>query len=305
MSAAAIALVLALAAVDPPGGATVLQGVVVEAAPTTPQAARRYVDDVAGAPANAISLATWRTTICIEAKNLQPQAAAELTARIAARAEQLGVKALAADCAPNVSIVATSDGAVTAAAMVELHPYAFRTMDGTQRGSDALRRFASSDAPVRWWTISAQYDTEHRGFVEPISRAATTVAGYKSNAFDYFNAHLVRAMVRTIVVIDANRTGAASVEALGDYIARVVLAETDPEAQTRSYPTVLNLWSDQRAAAGMTAWDERYLKALYCASVRQPAFNAAVKSRSQLTEIARRMAAPPKAGPPSPPGSCD
>jgi hypothetical protein len=107
-----------------------------------------------------------------------------------------------------------------------------------------------------------------------------------------FNQSLVRAMVQTLVVIDVNEAGAVPLDAVGDYVAMVVLAETDPEAPLRAFPTVLNLFQPGADVSGMTAWDQRYLQALYCARVRQPGSGQPVPSHFQLSEIARLMVTP-------------
>lgn len=288
-------LALALLAAQPQGETTALSGVTVEAAPTTPQVARAYVEQMAGAPPRAISLATWQTPICLETQNLEAEAAGLLAARIAARAEQVGVTVRTEDCRPNVSILATADGRRTATTLVAEHLTAFRASpNDTQGDRDALRRFAEDDAPVRWWTIAAQYDTHTRDYAEPLWR--TGVSRLDTPAYTTMNQTLVRAMVRTIVVIDASRTGAVSIEALGDYIAMVTLAEIKPTAEPRAYPTVLSLWRQHAVDGGMSTWDERYLRALYCAELRQPGSGPPIFSRYQRSDIARRMAGPQKPG---------
>lgn len=297
MIASVMALAL-LSQADP----TPLSGVTVEASPNTPQAARAYVDQMAGAPPRAISLATWQTPICLDIQNLESEAAGLLAARIAARAEQIGVTVRTGDCRPNVSILATADGRRTATDLVAEHVTAFRASSGdTQGDRDELRQFAERDAPVRWWTIAAQYDTYARDYAEPLWRPGMTRRD--TPAYNTMNQTLVRAMVRTIVVIDASRTGSVSIEALGDYIAMVTLAEIKPEVEPRAYPTVLNLWAHD-GVGGMSAWDERYLRALYCAELRQPGSGPPIISRYQRTDIARRMAAPQKPGRLEATGSC-
>jgi len=298
MSVAAFAFAMALAqgAAAPPAPAppTEVTGVIVEATPHTAEVARGYIDRFADPPARAISLATWRTPICLSVENLDPHVTMLLSAQIAARAAAVGVKTRTEGCAPNVMIVATSDGRMTAASLVEDHPRAFFLNADTQGDKSALRQFTERDAPVRWWTIGAQYDTQMRGFME--QKWGSNVSG---RAFSWqpsvdplttFNANLVRAMVRTIVVVDASETAHVPVDALGDYIAMVVLAETDPEGPVENYPTILNLWRRPAEIPAMTAWDELYLRSLYCAEVRQPGLGAAsIKSQAQKSDIARRM----------------
>lgn len=288
MSIQAIAFTMMLAGAGQQNDPAVLPEIVVEAAPRTVETARRYVDQVAGAPRHAISLATWQTPLCVETVNLRADAAQIIIAQITARAADVGVETRTSACRPNVSLIGTSDGRYTAAELTAAYPKAFKASSGDTQGDPSdLRRFVERDAPVRWWTISAQFDTEHRVFAEPLWNAQAVRR--ETGAASMFNQNLVRAMVQTIVIIDANRTAAASAEALADYIAMTVLAEVNPDAVLGSEATVLRLWEPQSDVSGMTPWDVRYLGALYCARVTQPGAGAPIRSRFQLADIARRM----------------
>lgn len=283
-----IALAAMLLGLSPQDEPAVLPDIVVEAAPRTVETARRYVDQVAGAPKHAISLATWQTPLCIETVNLSAAAAQIITAQIAARAAAVGVATRTSACRPNVSLIGTSDGRHTATELTQAYPDAFKASSGdTQGDRSELRRFVERDAPVRWWTISAQFDTENQVFAEPLWNARAVRR--ETGAASMFNQNLVRAMVQTIVILDANRTAVAPAEALADYIAMTVLAEINPDAVLGSERTVLKLWEPQSHASGMTPWDIRYLSALYCARVTQPGGGAPIRSRFQLADIARRM----------------
>jgi len=288
--AAAVAL-LAHATQEPP----VVLSDVVSARPRTFEATRDYVALIAEPPLHAISLATWRRPICIETVNLRPRAVEALVTQITTRAAAVGVEVKTSDCWPNVGVIGTSDGRFTATELVSAYGDAFRASNGATQGSrEDLRRFAERDAPVRWWTIAAQYDVENRAFAEPLSPNATPRRLDTTASSIFFNQALVRAMVKVIVILDATRTADVPAEVLGDYVAMVVLAEIDPEADLHAFPTVMNLWREGHGSIGMTAWDQRYLCALYSAGVRQPGGDLPpIRSRYQLNEIARRMAAPP------------
>ncbi len=307
LKSAAFALILALnAGMFAAGSAraqdTVLADVVVEASPQTPALARRYVGSVADPPLGAVSLATWQTPICVGTQNLKPVVAQVLTDRLTMRAAALGVATRTSGCAQTVTILGSVDGKRSAELLLAGQPRAFKaSANGTQQGPDDRRRFAERDAPVRWWTISAEYDTYVGHFTE--SLWGSDLPPRQTSPITMFNQSLVRAMVQTLVVLDVNKAGNVSLDAVGDYIAMVVLAEVDPDAPVRAFPTVMNLFQPDAEVAGMTAWDQRYLQALYCARVRQPGSGRPLPSGFQLSEIARLMTTPT---PPrhKPNGSC-
>ncbi|RZJ02608.1 MAG: hypothetical protein EON89_14625 [Brevundimonas sp.] len=298
MAFAAAAITLALAGQEPQAPVAVLPEVVARGRVVTPQVARSYVERVAGAPLMATSLATWQTPICIETVNLQTDAALVFTSQIAARAAALGVETATRGCRPNVALIGTSDGRYTAGELVSAYPQAFTASSAaTQGDSRDLQRFVESDAPVRWWTISAEFDTATHAFAEVLWDFSSAPMRDTTGAV-FFNETLVRAMVQTIVIVDATRTDALSAETLGDYLAMVVLAEINPDGDLQRWPSVLSVWREGGGVSGMTTWDKRYLCALYEARVRQPGAEAPIRSRYQLGEIARRMAeAPGENGP--------
>ena len=76
------------------------------------------------------------------------------------------------------------------------------------------------------------------------------------------------------------------VDAVADYVAMVTLAQIDPQAQTRDYPTILNLFAEDpdNASFEMTNWDIAYLHGLY-----RTTRNAA-SATQQVRDISRRMA---------------
>ena len=75
-------------------------------------------------------------------------------------------------------------------------------------------------------------------------------------------------MRKAFVIIDVDDVANVSFQQLTDYVAFLVMAQTDPEADTGGYDTILNLFKGG-GADGLTAWDLAYLEALYASDTTQ------------------------------------
>ena len=266
--------------------ATPLPGVTVTGVRTTPEETRRFVEVVANRPSQALTLSTWRRPICLDVVNLREPARTTITAQVEARAAEVGVAADPPGCRPNVTILATSDGRLTTSELVEAYRDRFRPTAYYTVGDDReLARFMDSDAPVRWWQIAALTD-DKTGKMLPAPRGSP-VQAFDTTREPYFGQNRRDTILTTLVVLDLSRTQGVSDVAVGDYVAMVVLADIDPEADASGYPTVLNLWRQGSGAGGMSAWDRAYLKGLYGAGVRLPGSNLQTRSLYQLNEMAR------------------
>lgn len=287
------AVVFLLAALA--GGAPVqdapaqLPDVNVSATRGVEQEARRFVEGVSSTPLHSLSLARWITPICIATINLQPEAAASITARIEANARAAGVGVQQPGCSPNITLLATSDGRFTATELVDAYRDRFIASDGpTQGDGRALRRFAESEVPVRWWPISALTDELTGQTLVPIWGAPAAVSETPGEL--YFNQNRREALLTTLVILDLSKTGSITDVTLADYLTMVVLANVDPDARGQGAPTILDLWDSGAVTSGLTRWDRAYLKALYEAPVRQSGGFMASRSLYQRTEMARIMA---------------
>lgn len=282
----AAALAGASQAQDPPVS---LPDLTVSAPQGTVREARRFVEEMSTAPTHALSLATWMTPICVTTVNLREPVAAEITARIEARARAVGVAVQPPGCSPNITLLATSDGRATATDLVAAYHDRFIASKGPTQGDEQdLRRFADAEVAVRWWTISALMDERSHKILVPIWGAPAHVIDTTGDPF--FGQNRREGLLTTLVILDLSRTNGVTDEALGDYLAMVVLANIDPEARAGSYPTILNLWDGGAVPSGLTRWDRAYLTALYEAPVRLAGSTLQARSLYQRTEMARIMA---------------
>lgn len=280
------ALTVGAAAQDAPA---VLPDVNVSATRTVEQEARRFLETVSTAPLHSLSLAKWMTPICIATANLRPEAAAAITARIEDNARAVGITVLPPGCSPSVTLLATSDGRFTATDLVDAYHSRFMASDGPTQGDErALRRFAESEVPVRWWTISALMDERTLKVLVPIWGADAAVRITTGDM--YFGQNQAEALLASFVILDLSKTNGVSHVALADYLSMVVLANIDPDARGDGLPTILTLWDGGEPPVGLTRWDRAYLTALYQAPVRLSGSTPQPRSLFQRTEMARIMA---------------
>ncbi|KQY96485.1 hypothetical protein [Brevundimonas sp. Root1423] len=232
---------------------------------------RNFVNEVA-APNRGRGLARWDDRICIGVANLKTEPAQYIVDRVSTVAEDIGLTPGQPGCTPNVIIIASDDPSALAQALTEERKRAFR-MGGTgmDRGGAALRAFETSQAPVRWWQVSMPTNAE-------TGERAVRIPGDCQNActspmdaapiIDVFSAsrlssQIIDTIFRTVVILDVNQVDKVSVVQLADYVAMVTLAQIDPQAETRQYASILNVFESPDVAAGLTDWDKAYLQGLY------------------------------------------
>lgn len=267
----------------------------------TEEAVRDFVGAMSAAPRGNDQLARWDRRICPGVAGLRTRYAQFVIDRMAQRAFDVGLDVGEPGCAPNILIIVTPDPDAVARDLYENHAGALGYFDNGRnatRGREAFQEtFINSDAPVRWWHVSDDTNADGMSVVEPsgapcmigpdflqILHCTPAVRPIPSR---------IRAAARqdfgaAYVIVDANRlpeTG-PDFNALADYIAMVTLAQLDPLTDVSGYPTVLNLWRANGAAAPreMTDWDVSYLRGLYAASSRD-----ARDAGGQERDIAREM----------------
>jgi hypothetical protein len=283
----AFALTLGLPGTQDPG-ATVLDGIVVDAPPTEARA-QRFIDRVA-APPTGRRLARWERSLCVSVAGLDAAYARFLIDRVNAVGASVGLEPGRPGCRPHVLIIVTADPDGAAARLIDEDLDTFRpTRYGpTDRGADALDRFSVSDAPVRWWHVSSPVSVLTG---ELALATADGPAVMNAPNASRLSANTREALQRAVIIVDANRIRDVSFGALGEYLAVVALAQIQPEADVTGYPSVLNAFAGPRGQC-LTQWDQDYLQALYGARGDR------IRYRQQASEIAERMAERAKRGDP-------
>ncbi len=257
-------------------------------------AAREFVNRLA-APPRGRGLARWRGPLCAGTVNLRASVAQPILDRLGDTARQLGIETGSPGCSPNLVIIFTDEGAVTANRMVEEDPRLFRVgVSGFDRGSEALARFRTSDAPVRWWALSMPVDpvTGERQARAPGDVGGASIPANVAEALgcpggcstidsvlgaapisssttaSRLTATTVDALYKVIIIVDTSKIGQVSTIGLADYISMVGFAQVSDEASFDGSDTVLNLFSG--GPSEITDWDIAFLEALYSAQNRSP-----------------------------------
>lgn len=247
--------------------------------------AREFVRRAA-APARGRGLGRWKE-VCPAVVNLEPTAAQDIANRIAGVAHELGVEVQAPGCTANIVVVFTNDASSIATALVEANPRVYHVGVGSlNRGAAALRDWQTTDRPVRWWHMSVPInsDTGERAVRIPGDRTGVAVDSATAAALgcDFaddcaigaapvivstsasrLHSQVVDQIYKAIIIVDIDEAAGLTTAQLGDYLTMVSLAQIDPEADTAAFDTVLNLFADRTGVAGLTGWDEAYLRALY------------------------------------------
>lgn len=266
---------------------------------------RDFVGDIA-APASSREnqLARWDHRICTGVFGMTNRDQAQFIGdRIAQRAFAIGLDASPAGCRANIVIFVTPDANALA-----------QTLAREYRGLMALRRdvnvntpnmaaldgFATSSRPVRWWHVSNTYTADGMRVGDPMGGMASE-NGALVRVFD--PTRLRRAVrqdfERIIIVVDARQAAGHTLASLSDYLAMVSLAQLAPSIETASYPSVLNLFSNDRSVTGMTNWDIAFLDGLYRAP--RTANSARQQEGSIADHMDRTLNAPDPAPAPSAP----
>lgn len=232
---------------------------------------RSFVNEVA-APNRRRGLARWDDRVCVGVANLRTEPAQYIVDRVSTVAEDLGLTPGKPGCTANIMIVASNDPAGLAAALVQNHRPALRMGGaGMDRGGAALRAFAASQAPVRWWQVAIPVDSETGlsavripGECTPPCESSLDYAPVISVfAASRLSTQIVDNLTRTIVILDIDQVGQVSINQLADYIAMVTLAQIDPDADTGRYASILNVFDRPDTAPSLTDWDRAYLTGLY------------------------------------------
>jgi hypothetical protein len=197
--------------------------------------------------------------------NFEGDAARAIADQLVARADELGLPVGDPDCEPNVFIIGAVDAPAVSRAWADRHPGVFRPrVSGTVGRPGDLRNFVSSDAAVRWWHVSIPVHFDiFTGATQPAVRLpGRSTPRLRVYARSQHASRIRDDLLKVMVLVDVDKLEEVTIPQLCDYLLMVAYAQIDPDGDTASFETILNLFEDP-TVAGLTDWDRSYLTALY------------------------------------------
>ena len=269
---------------EPP--ATAVEDVVVNGR-SLRQTVEAFVSEVT-APPPGHGPARWDRRICVGVVNVRQEAAQIVIDRVSEAATLIDLKPAGPGCSPNILVIATDDANGLANALVEKQPHAFRpNYSGASHSARTLEAFRTTSAPVRWWHVSLPV-TRNGGL--PAVRLPGELAAPWIPGGSRLTTEVVNRLLRSFVILDITKMEGATFQQVGDYVAMVALAQIDPDADTSSFDTVMNLFDDPAHSETLTDWDQAYLSALYGAYLNERNPNAQLGSVGNVMVRDKRAA---------------
>jgi hypothetical protein len=213
------------------------------------------------------SVARWRAPLCFSVEGLPQNESAFVAQRLAQIASAAGARVQSEGCGKgsyNFHVLFTLNADRDAKDWYTHHRNLF---EENARAPAQIDNFVNPSPPaaVRVWHNATLFGTDGEPFVhvsqgdpvEPLPVLEYTGSRLTSPGLLGLN--------YAVVIVDGTKTNGAGLSPLTDYIAMAGLAELDLGADLGNDPTILRLFSAPADArpAGLTAWDQAFLSALY------------------------------------------
>jgi hypothetical protein len=252
-----------------------------------PARVKKFVNQIA-AVENGAGIPLWKNPVCPLVNGFRVQDAGVILRRLAEIARAANVPLGGDGCfPPNLFIVATDDPKGLLQQWNNESPTRMEVFGGAAQDlfagapQSAIDEFITTPRAVRVWyytrgedatglTLSAQESPYTPPVIDHVE-ASHIVSN--SITYDFF---------RVFVIADQRQLHGVTIAQLADYLSMVGLAKLKPGARLGDAPTILRLFgaAPRTAPAGLTDWDEAFLKSLYATEQR---------STLQRRQIARDM----------------
>jgi hypothetical protein len=239
---------------------------------------RTFVNAIAVKPGDE-SLARWQPQVrlCPLVAGMPSSDGEYVLSRISKIATAAGAPLAPAHCKGNFYIIVTSDPEGVIKAWMKRDVRMFG--DETDQGGTKIREFLAA-RPVRVWYNTDFYALDGT----PLGNNAGVNADGRTNLSaraTKIETNSYRALSSVIAIVDARRMKDVSFGQVAAYVGMIGLAQIRPEANVADAPSILNLFTGtDKSPAGLTAWDESFLKAVY---------GTRITDRGQLAEIKTAM----------------
>jgi hypothetical protein len=237
-----------------------------------PAETKSYVEQVTAPPRGTDQLARWDDRICVGVSGVREEHAQFLADRVSQRAVEVGLRTGKPGCEPDVTILVTTEPQKLIGAMQTEYTSLFAINNEIRTGSlgnAAFEQFKTEERPVRWWHVSETKSADGariRGEASQGVNDGVTGAPTVRSEGSRLRSAIREDLSRAIIVVDATLVQDVSLDSLGDYIAFVALMQADPNGNTKSINTIMNLFradAGEKRALSMTDWDKDFLRALY------------------------------------------
>jgi hypothetical protein len=182
--------------------------------------------------------------------------------KIRAIAGAAKVKVDAADCAPNLFVLFTTDSNGLMAALRKIKPGLFNSVNVGDRPA-----LYADPVPVRWWhsTVLGQSDGG-------ITTSATSAQGIENTTTRSFNSSLIDTKIAinltgSVVVVDIGKATGYPLDSIAAYAAMVSFSQVKPEKGHDALPSILAMFgngkSPSNAPLDLTPFDYAYVSSLY------------------------------------------
>jgi hypothetical protein len=206
----------------------------------------------------------WRQPVCPITVGLLEEQGEFIVGRVSEIARQAGVALAPAKCAANFLVVAAQEPHALINNWRRRNPRLF----DTEYGEAPFKRFLEVSRPVRVWYNAEFVLRDGMPFwADAVSEDGSTKRIYTrprhlGGLMHYSD---VREINTAIIILDTNMLHDYTVGQLADYIAVVGLAEIHLDTDPGDAPTILHLFraSGQSVGAGLSVWDQAFLKSLY------------------------------------------
>lgn len=196
--------------------------------------------------------------------------------RITEVGRRVGVPLDGEQCRPNLFIHVTQDPK-TYLQVNRGSLFSCGRHPGSLTSPRVIDEFIETPRVVKVWYNSAVQTPD--GFLACADRPVMAV---QANA-SHLRANVERSLWSVFVVVDQKRLPKVSIGQFADYVTLVGLAAIYPDVRPEGRATILSLFdaARQAAPAGLTEWDNAFLKAVY---------GTDQQSKVQLSELTRHMA---------------
>lgn len=239
---------------------------------------RAFVNDISAVDAQAEGLARWHAPVCPLVSGLPRRDGEFILERLSEIARQAKVPLAGEHCRPNLYILLTARPRDLLRAMEKRNrtfTFGHDPFSGTDTPPGMVDEFIETPRPVRVWYNSSDlqgsdYAAPGLGFPSNVADmnaggglGVPTISEWERSS--RVASTLVRTFSSVFVVVDLRQLQGVTRGQLADYVGMVGFAQIKPTARLKEAPTILRLFNGtpETAPAGLTDWDQAFVKSLY------------------------------------------